>query len=139
MTGLCDEVSGYETLAELVESHPEIEEAILIYRWEGKRSETVRYGIKLTYSHDTIDWEYSFMGPRDKLIRFASGYGIWDDPDIVFKIYHGLLMSVNTGYDTSEWVEDGTPDPRWRRGSAVSEDNIRLTRVELPSGRGMKL
>lgn len=136
---ICEEVTGYETLCQLIEARPDIEEAILIYRWEGKRSEVVRYGIKLCYSHDTIDWEYSFMGDRDRLKRFALGYGVWDDPDIVFKLHNGLLMGETTGYDPSEWVEDGTPDPRWRRGSAVSEDNIRLTQVELPSGRRMKL
>ncbi len=134
-----DKEKEYETLADLVSDHPEISEAVLIYRWKGRTSDAMKDGLVFRYEYDEIDWEYSCLGDRDDLVRFADSYGVWDSTYSLRINAQGVLIGEEEGYDPDDWTNDGTPDPRIRRGSCVSADYVRIERITLPSGNTVVL
>lgn len=118
-----------KTLGHLVAKCPSISTAVLIYRWIGKSAIAEKMGMIIHYEYDEIDWEYSYIGDRDGLLNFAARYSVWDDPDVKFELRDGILYG-DFGMCDPGCDEDGTPDPRIRRGSLVSADNVRIVRIE---------
>lgn len=128
-----DKEKEYDSLAELVRDHPEISEAVLIYRWKGRTSDAMKNGLVFRYEYDEIDWEYSCLGDRNDLVQFADSYDVWDSA-YDLRIIGQVLIGDEVGYDPDDWTNDGTPDPRIRRGSCVSADHVRMDWITLPSG-----
>lgn len=135
-----DTEKEYETLTDLINDNPDIKEAALIYYWPYKKSEAEwTEWVTFIYDYSEIDWEYSCVGERDRLIEFADNYGVWDGAEGLKIKEGGILVGKEYGYNPDNWTEDGTPDPRIRRGSIVSADGVKLSRIRLPSGREVDL
>lgn len=128
----------YDTLADLVRAHPEIDEACLVCTVNGRHRAEDDDGAVLFYAGTEMDREYSFIGrrwtvedePRDALLGWAEEYGVWDDQEVWIE-GSALVGRIST------WVFDRDAD----RGYPDGEDlcSMSLVSVRLPSGWEVRL
>lgn len=130
----------YVDLSALLFSHPEIDEACLVYSIN-RVYEVEQYDGTTFHIHGFVnDWEYSFVGSRasdedenvDALAMFAENYGVWDESDLILE--GTSLIGFQNGYDPdiSEY-----PDRDWPSGNEVN--CLMMTCVKLPSGKEVEI
>ncbi len=134
----------YPDLLSLVQAHPEIEEAVLIYRFTGMSSKIDSdLGFSVEYGYSMIDWSYSFVGSRSEgssggsLESFAEGYVEWDDAAVRLK--NGLLEGYQEFEDTSPYPNEDVPDCDVSKRVGGTADGVVLFSVTLPSGKRVYL
>ena len=130
----------YVDLSALLFSHPEIDEACLVYTIN-RVYEVEEYDGTTFHIHgDIVDWEYSFVGSRasdedekvDALAMFAENYGVWDETDLFLE--GTSLIGFTNGYDPDI---NEYPDKDWPSNTEVG--CLLMTDVTLPSGKEVEL
>lgn len=126
----------FEDLLSLLKGHPEIEQACLCYSINRCYRVEEDDGTVFYMTGDAIDWEYSFIGPRemgeneriDVLMQFAENYGIWDESDMFLE--ETTLIGFQDGYDPDA---KEFPDREWPGQGEVG--CLMVNKVRLPSGK----
>lgn len=128
----------YVCLSALLFSHPEIDEACLVYSVNRAYEVEEDDGTTFHMRGDAVDWEYSFVGSRgevgsiDMLAMFSENYGVWDESDLLLE--GTSLIGFQDGYDPDA---DEFPDCEWPGQGEVGR--LTITKVRLPSGKEVEL
>lgn len=129
----------YEDLLSLLKGRPEIDEACLVYTVNRAYEVEEDDGTTFYMEGDAVDWEYSYIGPREiedgpknALMIFAMNYGVWDESDL--SLEGTSLIGSKDDYDP--YAEE-FPDREWPGQGEVGR--LTITRVRLPSGKEVEL